>query len=108
MKTLTALEAGAARTALGRMVDPARYFNICDFDALCKVVGVSCDGQTRNALQLLHCVNWRDMDQRTRVEATRAIFETFGAAELALPVAEALNSDSPVPLSLWKRLRGAA
>lgn len=112
MKQLSPLEAGAARAALSRLLDQSRWFDITAFDALCKVVGVSCDGTTRNALHLLHCVHWRDMDRATREEATRAIVSTFGADLDAMAVALKIVKDEPEPAkpapSLWKRLRGAA
>ena len=97
MKELTPLEAGAARIALAKMVSGTFY--ITDFDALCKVLGVSCDARTHNALALLHCVAWNSMDAPTRREVTRAILGTFGVPE---PIEE------PPKPSLWARLAGGA
>ena len=111
MKTLTKLESGAARVALTRMIDPTRYFDITAFDNLCTVVGVSCDGQTRHALRLLHCVNCRDMDTTTRMEAVRAIITTFNADADIVAMGEQIMADEepkPKPRGVLAFLRGAA
>lgn len=48
------------------MFRPEGYFNIIDFDNICKVANVIPDRGVRDRLALFHCHNWRDMDSRAR------------------------------------------
>lgn len=77
MSDLTALERGALRAALLKLTKDSSYFDITTFDQMCKVYGALPDRRAYNALRLLHCVSWRDMDADTRREAMRAIAQTF-------------------------------
>jgi hypothetical protein len=100
---LSALERGALAAALARLLDPARHFSICDFDKMCHVAGVTLSKRERDALALLHCIDWRAMTDETRREATRLILETFGGDVGAW---EAVV-EQPAPKKTWlKRLGG--
>lgn len=107
MKPLTKLEAGAARAAMSRLLDQSRYFDICAFDQLCKVTGMSPDKETYDALRLVHCVSWKDMDRETRMEVTRAIVSTFNVEPvLANAFTEAYEEPSATKVGLFRRLMG--
>lgn len=107
--TLTALEAGALRVALLKLLDESRHFSICDFEQMCKVYGAYPIPRDLDALRLLHCVDWRKMDAATKREARAVIFRTFAPDE---QTAEAFASTFEEPtaqkVSMLRRLLGGA
>lgn len=85
---LTPFERSALTVALTRLLDPNRYFSICDFDKMCQVAGVTPTHRDRQSLALLHCVEWRAMDKATRDGAISVILGTFGGEGVTWPTEE--------------------
>lgn len=107
MKELTTLEQGALRAALMRLFRPEGHFSICDFDQMAKVYGAVPDRRDHEALRLLHCINWRDMDATTRKEAQAAVIRTFSPDNtMAELFVDAFNNPTQSKVSLFKRLMG--
>ena len=98
---LSALELGALRTAMQRLLDPNRYFDICAFDQMRKVYGAEIASRDLEALRLLHCVNWSAMDPATRVAAKAVVLDTFAIDQQWVE-----PTPTPEPKSFFGRLRG--
>ncbi len=106
---LTRLEAGACRTALCKMLDHTGVFYVSDFTKLCEVARVIPGSRDLNALRLLHCVRWSDMDRVTRDEARAAILRALQVpTEISAAFVTAFEDPAPQKVSVFRRLIGGA
>lgn len=106
-KQLTALEAGALRASLMKLMKETSYFDICRFDQMCKVYGAIADSRDYAALRLLHCIDWRDMEPETRKAAQDAVFRTFAPDNHTADLwADAFREPTKEKVSFLKRLTG--
>jgi len=71
----------AATTALKDMFENSNHFNVCVVDKLLKLTGCIPDKKDYQALSLLHCVSWVDMEPELRQMVqlkTMQMFDTPG------------------------------
>ncbi len=65
------------REALKKMFQKSGHFSICDFDKIVEVLGILVPRETRNRLELLHCIDWTDMEPETRTWVASVIDSLF-------------------------------
>ena len=78
---MTEFQKKAAITALQNMFESSGFFSICTIDKVLKLTGCIPDQKDYQALSLLHCVSWRDMDAEMRnmvMLKTMQMFESPG------------------------------
>ena len=77
---MTSFQKQAIVAALKHLFDPQRHFSICDFDTLLRVAGVSIPRGEHDTFQLLHRVNYRDMQPGMRESLARQTLEILSRA----------------------------
>jgi hypothetical protein len=94
----------ACEAALRRMFRPNWHFDICTVDSLVKVTKIVPPKAEYEAMRLLHCVDWREMDPDLRDEAVRRLLAWFElpAFDPFAPVASL--SGNGTPKGLFRRL----
>jgi hypothetical protein len=102
--TLTKLEHGAIVAAVAKMCRPEAHFNVCVVDEACKLLNVTPTTRERQAMSLLHCVNWRDMSEDTRSELLALLSRLFDGLASAMTAEE----KAAPPKRGWLRLLRAA
>lgn len=71
------LERGAVYEALRKMFRPSGYLDICTIKQVLEVTKIVPPERELNAVHLLHCVHWTEMDPATRDAATQTILGWF-------------------------------
>lgn len=79
MTELTEFQARAATIGL-RKVLGKRYFSVCEFDDLAKLVGRAhaLSGPDYQALKVLHCVDWGDMGEVLATQTRQTCMRILG------------------------------
>ena len=98
-----------ARTALKKLMDPKRYFSICDFDHICKVLNVIPPRGHRDRLALVHCIYYRDMDADVREEVARLVYESLNSPGFEIDIESfevGAEKVTPITGRIIKRLKG--
>lgn len=66
----------AIKIAVDKMFNKSSYFSICDVDKLAKVMGVNARNHSSyDSLNLLHCVDYSDMDIGMKEQIASKVFE---------------------------------
>ena len=60
------LKGQATLSALKKMFDENRYFDICTVNTIAKMHGTEIPRETEEYFRTLHCVHFKDMTQETR------------------------------------------
>ncbi len=67
------------RDALRDLLKPTGHFSICKFDEICELLNVIPPPGHHKRLRLMHCRNYRDMDEDLRQELGRLVFESLNS-----------------------------
>ena len=71
------IKLGLVQTALRKMYRSGGYFDVCAVREACRLCGIEIPAQTENAMQLLHCVHFRDMEPKVKAWLAKEIDSLF-------------------------------
>lgn len=89
MNPLNEFHLAAVKHAAEHMLYNSNYFCIVDFDNIAKILGSEVGGNDYQALRLMHCKHWKDMDpqlrEQIRTTAIRLLSNIPERMELDVP-----------------------
>lgn len=89
MKALNEFHLAAVKHAADHMLYKSKWFCIIDFDTIAKMLGSEVGGNDYQALRLMHCKHWADMDpqlrEQIRTTAMRQLSNIPERLELDVP-----------------------
>lgn len=77
IQDLTDFERSAVIIGVSKLIT-GRNFNVCDFDSLAKIVGVTVTSKDYEPLRIMHCVNYADMGEHIAMQVKARAIELLG------------------------------
>lgn len=91
MSELSDFQKQAAISGLKHMLYESNHFSICEFDKLATLLGQQPGGKDYQALSLIHCHHWGDMEPAFR-EHVRGVI--VGLLNVPLPPEQTIDVDA--------------